>query len=207
MAGKGIAENPAGQPASPATVLSSLRLCARHLDEARPAQRYGHQSRLGRALRWFLVARSRCAEDALASAVSAGVRQYVVLGAGLDTFAYRNPHAAEFLRVFEVDLPATQAWKRTLLARVSIEEPASLTFVPVDFETQSLPALWAAASRSTTWSRLPHCRFRGASAFSCCRVAWPRPASRGEPGSTRRRSPVSWAGWALQGTVAACRID
>src|SRR5262245_60292769 len=67
-----------------------------------------YQSRVGRILRAFLVARSRCAEDALASAVAGNVRQYVVLGAGLDTFAYRNPYAAESLHVFEVDHPTTQ---------------------------------------------------------------------------------------------------
>ena len=60
----------------------------------------------------------------------------MLLGAGLDTFAYRNPHPA--LRVFEVDHPATQAWKRTLLARAAISEPESLTFVPVDFERQTV---------------------------------------------------------------------
>jgi len=98
-----------------------------------------YDTSFGRALRLFLVARSRCAEDALAAAVVDGVRQYVVLGAGLDTFAYRNPHASEQLRVFEVDMPATQAWKRDLLARTRIGEPASLTFVPVDFEKQALP--------------------------------------------------------------------
>ena len=102
-------------------------------------------SAFGRALRLFLVARSRCAEDALAHAVAAGVRQYVVLGAGLDTFAYRNPHPPERLRVFEVDMPATQAWKREMLGRTKIEPPASLTFVPVDFETQSLPEQLRAA--------------------------------------------------------------
>ena len=102
-------------------------------------------SAFGRALRLFLVARSRCAEDALAHAVAADVRQYVVLGAGLDTFAYRNPHPPERLRVFEVDMPATQAWKREMLGRTKIEPPASLTFVPVDFETQSLPEQLRAA--------------------------------------------------------------
>ena len=96
-------------------------------------------SGFGRSLRLLLVVRSRCAEDALAAAVADGVRQYVVLGAGLDTFAYRNPYAAEQLRVFEVDMPATQAWKRDLLARTKIGEPATLTFVPVDFEKQALP--------------------------------------------------------------------
>src|SRR5437762_3580660 len=60
-----------------------------------------------RSLRAFVAARSRFAEDHLAQAVAGGVKQYVVLGAGLDTFAYRNPFPD--LRVFEVDYPATQA--------------------------------------------------------------------------------------------------
>ena len=67
-----------------------------------------------------------------------GVRQYVVLGAGLDTFAYRNPHADRGLKVFEVDHPATQRWKRAQLAAVGISLLPSLTFAPVDFETQDL---------------------------------------------------------------------
>ena len=87
-------------------------------------------------LRAFLAARSRIAEDALASAVGAGVKQYVVMGAGLDTFAYRNPFPG--LRVFEVDHPATQAWKRERLAGGSIDVPDSVTFAPIDFETQRL---------------------------------------------------------------------
>ncbi|MGD0570758.1 MAG: class I SAM-dependent methyltransferase [Candidatus Sulfotelmatobacter sp.] len=62
--------------------------------------------------------------------------QYVVLGAGLDTFAYRNPHSG--LRVFEVDHPATQAWKRECLQAAAIAIPTSLTFVPIDFEQQTL---------------------------------------------------------------------
>jgi methyltransferase (TIGR00027 family) len=89
-----------------------------------------------RAFRAFMAARSRFAEDELARAVELGVGQYVVLGAGLDTFAYRNPHAG--LRVFEVDHPATQAWKREQLQAGGIPIPASLTFVPVDFEQQTL---------------------------------------------------------------------
>lgn len=95
------------------------------------------------AMRAHLVARSRYAEDALAAAVSRGAQQYVLLGAGLDTFAYRNPHAA--LRVFEIDHPATQLWKHQLLDRNCIAIPASLTYVPVDFETQSLEAQIIAA--------------------------------------------------------------
>jgi methyltransferase (TIGR00027 family) len=89
-----------------------------------------------RAMRHFIVARSRFAEDALARAVSRGVRQAVVLGAGLDTFALRNPHAG--LSVFEVDYPATQEWKRERLQQTGLAIPASLIFAPVDFERQGL---------------------------------------------------------------------
>jgi methyltransferase (TIGR00027 family) len=94
-------------------------------------------------LRAFLVARSRYAEDTLHAAIRSGVNQYVLLGAGLDTFAYRNPHP--HLRVFEVDHPATQAWKRDLLTAAAIPIPSSLTYVPVDFERQSLAAELTAA--------------------------------------------------------------
>jgi methyltransferase (TIGR00027 family) len=87
-------------------------------------------------LRAFLAVRSRIAEDELGRAVARGVGAYVVLGAGLDTFAYRNPHPG--LRVLEVDHPATQAWKREQLARVGIDEPAGVTFAPIDFGTQDL---------------------------------------------------------------------
>jgi methyltransferase (TIGR00027 family) len=86
-----------------------------------------------RGLRAFAAARSRLVEDRLAEAVRAGLSQYVVLGAGLDTFAYRNPY--DRLRVFEVDHPDTQAWKRTRLAEVGIAEPPSVTYVAVDFGT------------------------------------------------------------------------
>jgi methyltransferase (TIGR00027 family) len=98
-----------------------------------------------RGLRLFIAARSRFAEDSLAAAVARGVRQYVLLGAGLDTFAHRNPYAAQGLRVFEVDYPATQAWKRARLADAGLASPASLTFVPLDFERQTLAEGLAAA--------------------------------------------------------------
>jgi len=91
---------------------------------------------IARAFRAFMVARSRYAEDNLAAAAASGVRQYVVLGAGLDTFAYRNPYSD--LHVFEVDFPATQEWKRGLLRSAGIREPAGLTFVPLDFDCQTL---------------------------------------------------------------------
>jgi methyltransferase (TIGR00027 family) len=88
-------------------------------------------------LRAFLVARSRYAEDILSHAVGEhGLTQYVLLGAGLDTFAHRNPHPT--LRVFEVDHPATQHWKRDLLRASNLPAPANLTYAPVDFEQQSL---------------------------------------------------------------------
>lgn len=91
---------------------------------------------MGRSLRAFIAVRSRYAEDQLEEAYRRGVRQYVVLGAGLDTFAYRNPFPD--LRVFEIDHPDTQAWKRQLLSARGISLPQSLTFVPVDFEQQTL---------------------------------------------------------------------
>jgi methyltransferase (TIGR00027 family) len=93
---------------------------------------------MSRGLRGALVARSRFVEDELSSCVAAGVRQYLVVGAGLDTFAYRNPYRDEGLRVFEVDHPGTQRWKQQLLAEASIGVPASLTFVPADFERDDL---------------------------------------------------------------------
>lgn len=89
-----------------------------------------------RPRRLFFAARARFAEDRVAAAVAAGVRQVVILGAGMDTFAYRNPHPG--LRVFEVDHPATQTWKRQRLTAAGIDLPDTLTFVPVDFESQTL---------------------------------------------------------------------
>lgn len=91
------------------------------------------------AARGQVLCRSRYAEDRLAIAVAAGVRQYVVLGAGLDTFAYRSPMAAQ-IRVFEVDHPDTQDWKRSALAAARIGVPAGVVFVPVDLATGSLAA-------------------------------------------------------------------
>lgn len=99
------------------------------------------------SLRAFLVARSRYAEDNLARAVECGVSQYVLLGAGLDTFAHRNAYPG--LKVFEVDHPATQQWKRELLNAGGITAPAGLTYAPVDFERESLSEQLAAAGFDT----------------------------------------------------------
>ena len=87
-------------------------------------------------LRAFIATRSRFTEDCLSEAMARGVRQYVLLGAGLDTFAYRAPR--EGLHVYEVDHPATQSWKRQRLADVSIAAPDWVTYAPVDFERETL---------------------------------------------------------------------
>jgi methyltransferase (TIGR00027 family) len=94
--------------------------------------------------RAFMVARAQLAEDALAAGVrERGVTQYLVLGAGLDTFACRNLSAD--LRVFEVDHPATQAWKLQMLQRAGIVPPLTAHFVAVNFEQDSLRAKLTAA--------------------------------------------------------------
>src|ERR1700689_3612900 len=95
--------------------------------------------------RLFTAARSRIAEDALSKAVESGIQQIVILGAGLDTFALRNPHDAQQIRIYEVDHPATQSWKRERLAEDEIAIPPSLIFVPVDFERDDLRNNLAAA--------------------------------------------------------------
>jgi methyltransferase (TIGR00027 family) len=89
-------------------------------------------------LRAHLVARSCFCEEELGMAASSGVAQYVILGAGFDTSAFRTRPGSEPLRIFEVDHPATQKSKRAALARAGISEPGNVAFVPVDFEKQSL---------------------------------------------------------------------
>ena len=112
--------------------------------DAEAAVRDAENNPSRRMLRLFIAVRTRFAEDALAAAVAHGVRQLVVLGAGLDTYAYRNAFA-ESLHVFEVDHPATQAWKRQRLAEAAIPLPHTLTFAPVDFERETLADGLAAA--------------------------------------------------------------
>lgn len=91
-----------------------------------------------RRLLTHVVTRSRCAEDRLAEAVARGVRQCIVLGAGFDTFAYRQPAWASALRIFEVDHPASQQAKRARLATAGIAAPSNVEYVAIDFETTSL---------------------------------------------------------------------
>jgi methyltransferase (TIGR00027 family) len=90
-----------------------------------------------RGLRSHVVLRSRFAEDALRDAVADGAEQYVPLGAGLDTFAYRQPWAHR-LTIIEVDHPASQAAKRAALAAAGIEIPPNVRFADVDFERETL---------------------------------------------------------------------
>lgn len=91
-----------------------------------------------RSLRAEVAWRNRYAEDELAKAVQCGIRQYVILGAGLDSFAYRSPEAIEVMQVFEVDLPVMQHWKQERLHALGVEIPPSVTFVPLDLEQQTL---------------------------------------------------------------------
>lgn len=97
-----------------------------------------YQRPRARSMRASMVLRSRYADDRFFAATRRGVRQYVALGAGLDTFAYRNQYPEAMLVVFEVDHPATQAWKRARLREMGIRIPDSLRFAPLDFERQSL---------------------------------------------------------------------
>jgi methyltransferase (TIGR00027 family) len=87
-----------------------------------------------------VLLRSRYTEDLLAQAVPQGVGQFVILGAGLDTFAFRQPAFARQLQIYEVDHPATQAWKRERLAAAGIAAPDNLCWAPIDFEQQGLAA-------------------------------------------------------------------
>ena len=147
----GLATMASGQPSATARAAALIRAVHQIIDyprvlddpfalsilgPLRPGELQTAVDRQSPALRAAIVMRSRYAEDRLAAAVARGVRQYVILGAGLDTFAYRNPHAS--LRVFEVDHRATQRFKRERLDRADIRVPARTTFVPVDFETQTL---------------------------------------------------------------------
>ncbi len=97
-----------------------------------------------RKMRLFIAVRSRFAEDALAAAVAKGVRQFVTLGAGFDTFPYRSPFG-DRLRMIEVDHPATQAWKHRLLAAAAIPVCSTLVYAPIDFEHETLPERLACA--------------------------------------------------------------
>lgn len=99
---------------------------------------FRYQTPGARALRAHVLVRSRYAEDCLEEAHARGIHQYVQLGAGLDTFAYRQPEWAKDLRIVEVDHPLSQDYKRSLIAQTGIEMPANLSFVPLDLGTGTL---------------------------------------------------------------------
>jgi methyltransferase (TIGR00027 family) len=88
----------------------------------------------------IVLGRARYTDDLLEAAVHSGVDQYVILGAGLDTFALRRPDLVGKVRVYEIDHPATQAWKRDLLAQLDRELPSTLEFIPVDLEHETVSA-------------------------------------------------------------------
>src|SRR5438270_12169734 len=104
-----------------------------------------------RLFRASIVVRARFIEDLVAEQAGRGVGQYVILGAGLDTFAQRRPEIASRLHIFEVDQPGPQEWKRRRLAELGFDIPDWLRFAPVDFE-----------SRESWWDRLVAAGFEAA---------------------------------------------
>lgn len=88
-----------------------------------------------RGYRASIVARARFIEDLLSVKIQNGLQQYVIMGAGLDSFVQREPELASRIIIFEIDEPATQAWKRQRLSELDYSTPDYLKFVPVDFES------------------------------------------------------------------------
>jgi methyltransferase (TIGR00027 family) len=115
----------------------AFRILGAQEEESLRSDPLQYNTPLLKGVRTSLVVRGRLAEDEWARSKRRGIRQYVILGAGLDTFAYRNQDEDDS-RIFEVDLPATQLWKRDCLRAAGMKEPASLTFVPIDFERSTL---------------------------------------------------------------------
>jgi methyltransferase (TIGR00027 family) len=99
-----------------------------------------HRASVSTLIRALFAVRSRFAEDRLAQAASRGVRQYVIVGAGLDTFAWRQPAFARAMQVYYVDHPSSLAWTMEQFGRRGLSTPPNLSFVPVDLEAQDLAA-------------------------------------------------------------------
>jgi methyltransferase (TIGR00027 family) len=97
-----------------------------------------HRHPVWKTLRYHVCLRARVAEDGLAEAVARGIRRYVLVGAGFDTFALRQPEWASALAVVEIDHPATQAAKRDMMAAAGFAPPDNLTLAPVDFSRKTL---------------------------------------------------------------------
>jgi methyltransferase (TIGR00027 family) len=94
----------------------------------------------------LFLSRARYAEDKLQAAINQGVKQYIILGAGMDTFAQRNPGLIEQIHIYETDHPETQQFKRSRLKDLGWEQPSNLHFVPVDFTKHNLEAALLDAS-------------------------------------------------------------
>jgi len=101
-------------------------------------QNISEKSRINRLKNTNIISRARYAEDTLEKAVKQGIKQYVILGAGLDTFAFRRPEMMEQLEVFEVDHPATQEFKLLRIAELGWKHPAKLHFITIDFTKENL---------------------------------------------------------------------
>jgi methyltransferase (TIGR00027 family) len=97
-----------------------------------------HQSPHGKALRSHVVLRARFTEDRLEAAAAKGVTRYILIGAGFDSFALRQPDWAKAMEIVEVDHPATQSAKREQIAKAGLSEPNNLIFAPADFEREGL---------------------------------------------------------------------
>lgn len=119
----------------PRVFVDPLALAIVGADAASIERDPGNHSSFGRSLRAFMAARSRWTEDRLAAAAGGGVTQYVVLGAGFDTFGLRNPFPQ--LKVFEVDHPATQELKRERVKAAGLSDSGQPVYVSTDFETQT----------------------------------------------------------------------
>jgi methyltransferase (TIGR00027 family) len=116
----------------------SLTLLGEYLTRKIRDTKKHHRTLGARALRSHVVVRSRFAEDRLAASVGRGIRQYIILGAGFDTFVFRQPSWATDLKVFEVDNPVTQEKKISMLAAAGMVPPSNLCFTSIDFEKESL---------------------------------------------------------------------
>lgn len=116
----------------------ALKLLGPDADDAIHGMSQRHQNPYGKGLRSHVCLRSRFAEDMLAKEVADGARWYILVGAGFDTFAFRQPVWARALRIVEIDHPATQAAKRQMLEAAGIALPENLTFAAADFTRETL---------------------------------------------------------------------
>lgn len=115
----------------------ALRILGPEREAALRADAQRQQHPLAAAMRTTMAVRARLAEDSWHEAQRRGVRQYVILGAGLDTYAYRSAPAAG-AQIFEVDLPSMLEWKRDCLRSAAIDAPANVRYVAADFTEPTL---------------------------------------------------------------------